>query len=250
MERKIKDLSPGQSAWTPPWALHTAQGRQWLRPNYPAYSSPSGTAQMKVTALAPKGKSKKRRYHAQGATVELAPFGGPEGKAMAGIRQKCAGCDGLIEVVRVNPGEDESATWRITWYPAGEEHVVVHEYSSRAIISCPNGVVFAVALPRRESESGADKDVVDHETWLEYHDRLVREYFDGERELLKEIYPKKETPAPRRVRRPRLHPLHGSAAAFLGVAVLNYTLNNTVTMIIWFAGALLMFMAAAFASRR
>jgi hypothetical protein len=40
-------------------------------------------------------------------------------------------------------------------------------------------------------------DTVEHETWLEYHDRLVREYFDGERELIKEIHPDRPEPAVR-----------------------------------------------------
>lgn len=177
MERKIKDLSPGQSAWTLPWALHTAQGRQWLNPNYPAYSSPFGTAEMRVVALVPKDDSDERYYHARGATVELAPFGGRT-------------------------------------------------------------------------------DHVDHETWLEYHNRLVREYydFDAEWALIKEICPEVEkAPAPnrvRRARRPRLHPFHVIAVAFLGVAVLNYTLGNIVAMAVWAISAVFMLTAATVATQR
>lgn len=118
MERKIKDLRPGQTAWTLPWALHKAQGTQWLHPEYSAYGEPGGTVDMKISALAP-GANQVDRYFVHsgknGIIAGLAPFGGP-----------------------------------------------------------------------KEQESSAE-----HETWLEYHDRLVREYFDGERELLEEIYPEK-----------------------------------------------------------
>lgn len=100
-----------------------------------------------------------------------------------------------------------------------------------------------------------DADHVDHETWLEYHDRLIREYFDGERDLLKEIYPeaKKEAPTPRQVRRtrrPRLHPYHGIAATWLALSVLNFTTGNSILAIIWFTTAMVMFLVASAAHRR
>lgn len=218
-EREIKDLNPGQSAWTVPWGLHEAQGKKWLHPNYSAHTSPGGTVDMKITALAPKGAQHDRYFvHTgkSGVIVGLAPFGGPRRGAMNEKRpfkkrdECCSDCQ---------PSDD------------------VDQPSDR----------------------------VDHETWIEYHDRLVKEYydFDAEWALIKEICPELDRPTPeptsrrvRRVRRARpyresrLHPLHGVAVAQLGVAVLNYTLGNIVTMAVWAIAAVFMLLAATMATAR
>lgn len=62
---------------------------------------------------------------------------------------------------------------------------------------------------------------VQHETWLEYHDRLVREYYDVEAEwaLIKEICPELDRPEPRQ-EDPVFGPLaRGTVAAAKGLAV-------------------------------
>lgn len=102
---------------------------------------------------------------------------------------------------------------------------------------------------------GGDPDGIQHETWLEYHDRLVREYYDVEAEwaLIKEICPEldRPEPAPQPVRpRRRLHPYHGVAVGFLVTAGLNLTIGATTVAVIWFTLALLFLSLADSRGRR
>lgn len=86
---------------------------------------------------------------------------------------------------------------------------------------------------------GGDPDRVDHETWVEYHDRLVKEYydFDAEWALIKEICPELDKPAPepRPVRRAKFHPYQGVAVGFLVTAGLNFMIGATTVAVVWFA---------------
>jgi hypothetical protein len=50
IEHTLKDMKPGESAWTTPWAMSITEDREWfLNENYTAYESPGGTVSMLVT---------------------------------------------------------------------------------------------------------------------------------------------------------------------------------------------------------
>jgi hypothetical protein len=104
-----------------------------------------------------------------------------------------------------------------------------------------------------------DPDHVDHQTWLEHHDRLVLEYFDGERELLKEIYPeaKKVAPVPAPIPQPVQRTRHSHLARmnaavslmYLSIAAMYFMLDSPIASAIWLVGAMLWFGAYRYARR-
>lgn len=50
LERELKDLKVGESAWTVPWAMYVTEDRRcWLHGGYSAFDQQGGTVQMIVT---------------------------------------------------------------------------------------------------------------------------------------------------------------------------------------------------------
>ncbi len=50
IEHTLKDMKPGESAWTTPWAMSITEDRDcFLNENYTAQKSPGGTVSMLVT---------------------------------------------------------------------------------------------------------------------------------------------------------------------------------------------------------
>ena len=160
-EREIKDLSPGQTAWTVPWALHEIKGQSFLHPNYSAYNHSGGTVRMRV------GNGHDGKHYAivsgKRRAVELAPFAAP------------------------------------------------------------------------------NSDTIDHETWIEYHDRLVKEYYDfaAEWALIKEICPELEKtapvmkqPLPKHVRQARAWAIGFAIWAVVSFIALDWT-STAVVATVW-----------------
>jgi hypothetical protein len=150
----------------------------------------------------------------------------------------CFGCHEVISLVGIGPGEDDTIPYRVDLPPG---HKVMSQYADRVRIKCPEGVASWIRWTSPNVDPGALKaarmlrpeDTVEHETWLEYHDRLVREYFDGERELLKEIYPDR-VPVRRRSIQFKA-PWPGLAAAWFLVGLVNlFALDNLILAVVWF----------------
>ena len=183
----------------------------------------------------------------------------------------CHGCKEGIELVPVGPSEDDTVAFRVV-LPARHTYIrVVHGVT---YIGCWNGAEMAIAVPdkvppatmRYDSEAVTVEELlgpaardsgesVEHETWMEYHDRLIREYYDVEAEwaLIKEICPELDRPEPvaKPVRaRRRLPPYHGVAAGFGMTAAMNLMIGATWVAIIWFTLTLAMLTVANMHTRR
>ena len=90
---------------------------------------------------------------------------------------------------------------------------------------------------------GATPRALDHvepANWLDYHDRLVEEWVDGERKLIDDLYPASEkTESPTRSR--SWVPKNKTACLYLGLAsvnlvcvVLNLAADNALLTMLWF----------------
>jgi hypothetical protein len=173
----------------------------------------------------------------------------------------CFGCHEVICLVGVNPGEDNTIPYRVERLPPG--HTIMIQRADRVRIKCPKGVASWVRWDSPNIDPGTIKaakalcpeDAVEHETWMEYHDRLIREYYDVEAEwaLIKEICPELDRPEPvaKPVRaRRRLPPYHGVAAGFGMTAAMNLMIGATWVAIIWFTLTLAMLTVANMHTRR
>jgi hypothetical protein len=90
-------------------------------------------------------------------------------------------------------------------------------------------------------ELGGDPSEVNQTTWIDYHDRLVAEWFDGERKLIDDLYPEPERSArvARRSTSPSNVPLYASVSGMFSLIAGIMLLNGWIpASVLWIVGAL------------
>jgi hypothetical protein len=70
-------------------------------------------------------------------------------------------------------------------------------------------------------------------TWIDYHDRLVKEWFDGERKLVDDLYPEPEKPA--QTKDPVFGPLMGGVVLAACYALVALPIVGVIVLLVWLA---------------